>query len=191
MRNWYLIISLFLSGCATLPPPSQVNNICYIYNQYPHWYRAAKQTERYWGVPVHVQMAIMHQESKFQADARPPFKFLWGIIPLGRPSSAFGYAQALDSTWDLYQKNRGGIFASRQNFKDGVDFIGWYVHNASVRANISKDDAYRLYLAYHEGVTGYMNRSYLHKPWLINVAHKVSAQATVFKAQLQQCNARV
>ena len=190
MRLLFLILPLLIAGCATLPPPNRVDNVCSIFRQYPDWYQASQRTERRWGVPVHVQMAIIHQESKFQADARPPYQFFLGIIPTGRPSSAFGYAQALDTTWDLYKQSQGHIFASRQNFKDGVDFIGWYINNAHQRTKIPKNDAYRLYLAYHEGVKGYMNRTYLRKPWLIQVAHKVSAQSAIYHAQLQQCHIR-
>jgi len=178
---------LFLSGCATLPPPQQVNDVCRIFNQYPHWYQASLDVQRRWLVPVHVQMAIIHQESKFQADARPPVQYLFGFLPLGRPSTALGYAQVLDGTWDLYRQGNGGWFSSRKNFKDAVDFIGWYANSAYRRAGIQRNDAYHLYLAYHEGVTGYMNRSYLKKAWLVHVAHKVSAQASLYQAQLNRC----
>lgn len=190
LRLLTILLSLSLAGCATLPPPQRIDNVCHIFRQYPDWYAAAKKTERRWGVPVSVQMAIIYQESKFQADARPPYQYLLGFIPMGRPSSAFGYAQALDGTWELYKNNQGRYFSSRQNFKDGVDFIGWYANNAYYRAHIPKYDAYHLYLAYHEGVTGYLNKTYLKKPWLIQVAHKVSAQSSRYRAQLQYCAMR-
>ena len=182
-----LLTVLFLTGCATMPPPRQVNDVCHIFKQYPQWYRASLDVQRRWLVPVHVQMAIIHQESKFQADARPPCRYILGFIPVGRPTTALGYAQVLDGTWDLYRQENGNIFSSRKNFTDGVDFIGWYANNAYRRAGISRSDAYHLYLAYHEGVTGYMNKTYLRKPWLIHVAHKVSAQAAMYQAQLNRC----
>ena len=181
-----LFLSL-LSGCATLPPPRQVNDICQIFRQYPEWVFATQDVEHRWLVPTSVQMAIIHQESKFQADAKPPYRFFLGVVPLGRPSTAVGYAQVLDTTWDLYRQSNGNLFSSRKNFNDAVDFIGWYANIANRRANISRTDAYHLYLAYHEGVTGYMNQTYLQKPWLIHVAHKVSAQAAIYQAQLNRC----
>ena len=187
VKKIILLTFLVLSGCATLPPPRQVNDVCHIFHHYPDWLRASRDVERRWLVPVNVQMAIIHQESKFQADARPPVQYALGFIPLGRPSTALGYAQALDSTWDLYRQTNGSWFSSRQNFKDAVDFIGWYVNAAHRRAGIPRHDAYHLYLAYHEGVTGYLNRSYLKKQWLIHVAHKVSAQAELYQAQLNRC----
>ncbi len=143
--------------------------------------------QRRWHVPVAVQMAIIHQESKFNATAKPPrTKLLW-FIPWSRPSTAYGYSQALNSTWELYRKSDGSFWASRENFSDGVDFIGWYANQAHRRAHIPRDNAYDLYLAYHEGVGGYQRKTYLQKKWLIQVAHKVSARAQIYKAQLARC----
>ncbi len=182
-----LFIFLFLTGCATAPTPSNVDNICRVFKQYPRWYADSKDVERRWRVPVPVQMAIIHQESKFNATAKPPrTKLLW-IVPWSRPSTAYGYAQALESTWRSYQQSSGGLFASRTDFADGVDFIGWYANIAHRRAGISRSDAYSLYLAYHEGVTGYQRKTYLKKPWLLPVAHKVQARSQIYQAQLAQC----
>jgi hypothetical protein len=178
---------LFLSACATLPPPQAVHHLCQIFRQYPSWYHDSQSAEMRWHLPIHVQMAIMYQESRFQANAKPPFRFFLGIIPVGRPSTAFGYTQALDTTWDLYRQSTGHYFASRQNFSDGVDFIGWYANMTHQRAKIPRTDAYRLYLAYHEGVGGYMQQTYLRKPWLMRAAHKVAAQAAIYQAQLARC----
>lgn len=179
-------LTLLVSGCVT-PPPRDMNNVCNIFRQYPEWYRDTKDVEARWKVPVHVQMAIMHQESRFDAQAKPPrTKILW-IIPWKRPSTAYGYAQALDGTWDLYKRTNGGLFSSRTRFSDGVDFIGWYANEAHRRAGVSRSDAYELYLTYHEGAGGYMRKTHLNKPWLIQVAHKVSARAQVYQAQLARC----
>ncbi len=154
LRLLSIFLSLALVGCATLPPPQRMIMFVISLDSTRIGMLLLKKAERRWGVPVSVQMAIIYQESKFQADARPPYQFALGFIPVGRPSSAFGYAQALDGTWELYKQDQGHYFSSRQNFKDGVDFIGWYANNAYYRAHIPKYDAYHLYLAYHEGVTG-------------------------------------
>ncbi|MGL6030382.1 MAG: hypothetical protein ACRC0B_01385, partial [Legionella sp.] len=146
-----LLCPLLLLSCASAPP-RDVNNICNIFKQYPKWYTDAKDVERRWKVPVAVQMAIIHQESKFDARARPPRKKLLRIIPWKRPSSAYGYTQALRGTWAHYKQKNGGLFSSRGDFADGVDFIGWYANQANIRAGIPRSDAYPLYLAYHEGV---------------------------------------
>lgn len=185
-RLWLPCLFLLLVACAS-KPPSNVDNICHVFKQYPRWYHDAKDVEHRWKVPVAVQMAIIHQESKFDARAEPKrTKLLW-VIPWKRPSTAYGYTQALRSTWDLYRKSNGNFFSSRNDFTDGVDFIGWYANQANQRAGIPRNDAYPLYLAYHEGVGGYMRKTYLKKPWLIQVARKVKARSFIYEAQLKQC----
>lgn len=183
---WLSLTCGVLSGCVTVPP-KDVNNICHVFKQYPRWRTDALDVQRRWRVPVPVQMAIIHQESKFNATAQPPrTKLLW-FIPWARPSTAYGYSQALRSTWDLYKQSNGRFWASRESFSDGVDFIGWYANQAYRRAHIPRDNAYELYLAYHEGVGGYQRKTYLQKKWLIQVAHKVSTRARIYEAQLSRC----
>ena len=182
----FLLISLGLVGCVSTPP-SDLNNVCNIFRQYPKWYEASLDVQRRWRVPVAVQMAIIHQESKFDARAKPPRTKLFWIIPWKRPSTAYGYSQALDGTWDHYKRTNGGLLSSRNSFADGVDFIGWYANNAYKIAGIPRTDAYALYLDYHEGIGGYQRKTYLKKSWLIPVAHKVSARAHVYQAQLSSC----
>ncbi len=183
-----IAFSFLLLSCVS-KPPSDVDNVCRIFKQYPRWYRDAKDVERRWRVPVAVQMAIIHQESRFNARAKPPrTKLLW-IIPFRRPSSAYGYAQALRPTWRQYKKARdgGSLFAARDEFDDAVDFIGWYANRANHIAHVPRYDAYNLYLAYHEGTGGYLRRTYLQKPWLIQVARKVKARSQLYQAQLERC----
>lgn len=182
-----LIAFVLISSCTTLPPPRDVNNICSIFQQYPDWYRSSEDVQRRWLVPITVQMAIIHQESKFDANAKPGRQKLLWLIPWNRPSSASGYSQALRGTWALYKRSRGGVFATRDNFEDGVDFIGWYANEAYKRARIPRNNTYQLYLAYHEGVGGYQQKTYLQKRWLIAVAHKVSAREKTYRAQLASC----
>ncbi len=179
-----MFFCLYLTGCMTVPPPKRLDNVCSIFRQHPQWYRDAKDVERRWRVPVAVQMAIIHQESKFDSTARPPRTKLLGFIPWTRPTTAYGYSQALNGTWSLYRHSNGGYFASRNSFDDAVDFIGWYANQAYLRARIPRSNAYALYLAYHEGVTGYMRQTYRRKPWLIGVAHKVERRAKMYQMQL-------
>lgn len=190
-NNKIKLVSLFfmlltLSSCVT-PPPRDINNVCNIFREYPKWYREALDVEKRWKVPVPVQMAIIHQESKFEAHAQPPRKKLFALIPWKRPSTAYGYAQALNPTWREYKQKNGWVWSARHEFSDGVDFIGWYANQAYRRAGIPRNDAYRLYLAYHEGIGGYQRQSYLKKPWLITVSHKVKARAALYTMQLNSC----
>jgi hypothetical protein len=183
-RLLFILILLVVAGCATTPPPQNKENVYAIFHQYPHWYKAAKKTEKKWGVPVNVQMAIMYYESAFRADARPPRRYLMGFIPGKHISSAYGYAQALDGTWDDYLNQAGGFLSSRTKFASASDFIGWYSAQARDRLGIPQYDAYHLYLAYHEGLTGFERKSYLHKPWLMRYAKSVAVKSQVFRNQL-------
>lgn len=186
----FAFIALFLVGCASTPKPRNPENVCAIFKQYPHWYKAAKKTEDKWGVPISVQMAIMYYESSFDAEARPRKKYLLGFIPNGRISTAYGYAQALDGTWNDYLSSAGGFFASRNKFESATDFIGWYSAQARQHVGISSDNAYDLYLAYHEGWNGYARKSYLKKPWLMRLAHRVQNKTRTFAAQLNSVTQR-
>jgi hypothetical protein len=132
-------------------------------------------------------MAIMHQESRFIADARPPRSKVLGFIPWSRPSSAYGYAQALDGTWDKYLETVDPWGDDRDDFADAHDFIGWYCSVTHKTLGVSRHNARKLYLAYHEGDKGYSRKTYLKKPWLMKVAKKVSKNSKRYKSQLSTC----
>lgn len=181
-----LCIALLLSACATTPP-TNTDNVCQIFNEKEDWYDDVKKSYKRWQVPIPVIMAIMHQESRFVADARPPRPWLLGIIPWFRSSTAYGYAQAQDDTWQDYL-DRGGYWgADRDDFYDASDFVGWYCHQSHRQLGLSKNDTQQLYLAYHEGRGGYRRKTYLNKPWLMQVAKKVSKRSARFRAQLAGC----
>jgi hypothetical protein len=179
-----LLLVFLLAGCATTPTPKNKENVGAIFHEYPHWYKAAKKTEKKWGVPVNVQMAIIYYESAFRADARPPRRYYLGIFPGKHITSAYGYAQALDGTWRDYKSTVGSIFASRTKFESASDFIGWYSAQARDRLGIPQNDPYHLYLAYHEGLGGFERRSYLRKPWLMQYAKNVAIKSQIFQNQL-------
>jgi hypothetical protein len=177
---------VFVSGCTT-SPPQNLDDVCDIFDEYYDWYSAAKEVEKKYGIPIGVSMAFIHQESRFVEDARPPREwFLW-IFPGSRPSSAYGYTQALNGTWSEYQKNTGQWSADRDDFIDAVDFVGWYNQKTIKRTGIKKHDAYRLYLAYHDGAGGYLQGTYKKKPWLMKVSRKVDRRAKMYNRQLIQC----
>lgn len=177
---------LLLAGCASRPPTNQ-GNLCSIFDQKESWYKDAQKANHKWGTPIHVMMAIMKQESGFRHDAKPPKKKLLWVIPAGRVSSAYGYSQALDGTWDHYKRATGRLFASRSDFGDAIDFIGWYTNTSQRKLGISKWDAYNQYLAYHQGHGGYARGSYKSKGWLKGVARKVDKTAKTYGVQLRQC----
>jgi len=181
-----LLLLSSLAACTALPPKNG-DNICSTFREKEDWYNDAKNSFEKWGVPIHVQMAIMHQESHFVADAEPPRPWLLGFIPLPRPSSAYGYAQAKDETWDDYLAKAGDWGADRDEFSDAADFIGWYCNISHAKLGISKLDAKNLYLAYHEGHGGYQRKSFLKKAGLVQIANKVAKRAKLFQSQLGEC----
>ncbi len=181
-----LISVAILNGCATNPPRNP-DNICAIFQEKPDWHEAAESTFEKWGVPVHVPMAIMYQESSFKHDAAPPMEYFLWIIPIGRKSDAYGYSQAKTVSWDEYIDETGNWGADRDDFDDAMDFVGWYIHKTHRVNGVSKWSAYHQYLNYHEGRGGYKRKSYKSKPWLLRVASKVEARAKRYAGQYRRC----
>ncbi len=187
-----LIVVLLVASCGggQTDAPRTLDDACTILRERPEYYKAFRATERRWGVPVHVQMATIHQESKFVADARTPFKYVLGVIPMGRQSSAYGYSQALDATWDEYVNSEGRRRAQRDRIDDASDFMGWYMTQTRERNGVELFDARNQYLAYHEGHTGFARQTYNNKAWLVGVAGKVDARALMYQQQIAACRLR-
>jgi len=186
-----MLTILMLPGALLLScsnsPPQNIRNSCDIFTEKDDWYGSAQDSYEKWGVPIHVQLAIIYQESRFVHDAKPPrTKLLW-VIPWTRMSSAYGYGQIKDGTWDWYRKSTGNRWADRDDFEDVVDFIGWYGSVSHSKLGISKWDAFNQYLAYHEGHGGYKRKTFNNKQWLIKVAKKVDARSKEYSAQLKRC----
>lgn len=169
--------------------PRDLDNACAILNERPEYARAFQASARRWGIPAHVQMATIYQESKFISDARTPYRWTLGVIPTGRISSAYGYSQALDGTWDEYMRDAGRWGARRTDIHDAADFIGWYMAQSTERLGISPIDARSQYLAYHEGRTGFVRGNHNSKPWLLRVSAEVDARAQRYLAQMSSCRA--
>jgi len=188
LRNYFLILLIiFITGCSSIP--QNTSNSCSIFNERYLWYKHAKKTEKKWGTPVYIQLAIIKMESDFDWLAKPPRQKLFKIIPFKRPSSSFGYSQAVKGTWEQYKNETGNKLATRTRFKDSVDFIGWYTDKTESLLKISKKDAFRQYLAYHEGWGGYKN--YKNNQKVIVLAKKVEKQSNKYKSQLQDCQKRL
>jgi hypothetical protein len=167
--------------------PRNLDNACSILDQRPRYLPAMRKAEQRWGVPVHVQMATIYQESKFIGNAKTPHRYALGIIPMGRQSSAYGYSQALDGTWDDYVRATGRFGARRNKIEDATDFMGWYMDQSEQKLGLSKWAAASQYLAYHEGQTGYSRGSHNGKAWLLRVAADVEARAQMYQMQLISC----
>jgi len=186
---WLFIVQflfLFAFGCGTGSRyVGDRDDLAQIFEENPSWHDSAIRSQKKWRVPISIMMAIIAQESSFDPKARPARTggFLW-IFPGSRPSTAYGYSQAIDGTWDSYRESTGNKWAKRDNFQDSIDFVGWYCHQSAVKCGISKNNAYYLYLAYHEGHGGYNSGTYKSKTWLMQVARNVDTRARLYASQI-------
>ena len=181
--NFYIIILLFISGCSSIP--KNTSDSCSIFKERYFWYKHAKKSEQKWGTPVYLQLAIINMESGFDWLAKPPRQKIFKVIPFKRPSSSFGYSQAVKGTWKQYKDETGNKYATRTRFKDSVDFIGWYTNKSQKILKVSKNDAFKQYIAYHEGWGNYKN--YKKNKKVINLAKRVEKQSNAYKRQLSAC----
>ena len=186
--NIFLIMLIsFFSACSSVP--KNTSSSCSIFNEKYLWYKHAMRTENKWGTPIYIQLAIIKMESDFDWLAKPSRQKIFKVIPFKRPSSSFGYSQAVKGTWKQYRNETGNKLASRTSFKDSVDFIGWYTSKTESILKISKKDAFRQYLAYHEGWGNYKN--YRNNQKVIILAKKVKQQSDKYKSQLKNCQKRL
>ena len=193
LENIFISISLifiFVVACTSI---DQINTAdsCIIFKEKKSWYKYTKRAYNKWGTSIALQLSIINQESSFNQFAKPKRKKILGIIPGSRPSTAFGYAQVTNPTWNWYKSKTGNTNASRANFKDITDFIGWYTRQSNEMLGISMTDYYNQYLAYHEGQNGWKNKSFKSKIFLLEAAKKVETKANMYNNQLQECEKRL
>lgn len=190
MPRWLLsgllTATVLLAGCSTSPPRQQ-DDICAIFTEKDDWYDDAMDAQERWGSPVPITMSMMRHESSFRADARPPRRKILWIFPGPRLSSAYGYSQAKTATWAWYKGSSGNWGADRDDFADAIDFIAWYNSISTSKNGIRRDDAYSLYLAYHEGHGGFSRGTHRGKGWLLNTAAQVRTRAQMYQTQLSRC----
>jgi hypothetical protein len=181
--KFLILFLLFISACSSIP--KNTSNSCQIFDERYLWYKHSKKVEKKWGTPIYIQLAIIKMESDFDWFAKPPRQKLFKVIPFKRPSSSFGYSQAVKGTWEQYRNETGNKLATRARFKDSVDFIGWYTNKSKSILKISLKDSFRQYVAYHEGWGNYKN--YKQNKKVIGLAKKVERQSNIYKKQLSEC----
>ena len=182
-----LLMAIGISACSTSTSrPENPEDLCAIFQEKSDWYEATLDMTKKWGTPPQVPMAMMYQESSFRYDAQPPMRYFL-FIPLGRPSSAYGFAQAKDETWADYQRETGNRWADRDDFADAIDFMGWYSYKTSRVNKIAPSDAYNQYLNYHEGWGGFRRGTQNSKRWLLKTSRVVEARAKRYAVQFKQC----
>ena len=185
INKFFLIILFFLSACSSVPKYPQ--NACKIFGQKYLWYKSAKKSSDTYGVPIHIILAFVNKESGFNRWAKPKRKKLFKIVPYKRPSSSFGYSQAVKKTWELYKAETNSPLALRTRFKDSVMFIGWYMNKTKKINKVPLHDSYRQYLNYYLGWGNYAKKVYKTDKKAIILAKKVQKQSKIYKNQLSEC----
>ncbi|UJF24746.1 transglycosylase SLT domain-containing protein [Suttonella sp. R2A3] len=158
----------------TQPAQALQADACALLEARPHWREALRTAQQNWQIEPWYVLAFMHQESRFNPTAMSS-------------SRAYGLPQAKDGTWQWYEDKRGRANSSRERFDDSVDFIGWYAHQNVARNGVPLNDVRNQYLAYHEGLGGFEQASFIGKPWLLSVTDKVVDRAMLYQAQLFEC----
>ncbi len=187
LRLVVVCVAGLLTACVSTSTPSNANNICSMFDEKRSWYRSAKRSEKKWGIPIPILMAVIYRESSFRAMVRPPRKKVLGFIPGRRLSTSLGYSQAKDETWSDYIKATKNHNASRTNFADSIDFVGWYLGRSVKHLNIAPTNAEALYASYHVGLSGYRKGSWRNSTHIKSAAAKVQTQSTRYASQLKTC----
>mgnify|MGYP001358749870 CR=1 FL=1 len=185
INKFILVILFFLTACSTVPKYPQ--NACKIFGQNYLWYKSIKKSSKTYDVPIYIILAFVNKESSFNRWAKPPRTKLFKIIPYKRPSSSFGYSQAVNKTWELYKNETNSPLALRTRFKDSVMFIGWYISKTNKINKIPKNDSYRQYLNYYLGWGSYAKKVYKTDKKAIIFAKSVEKQSKIYKSQLREC----
>ena len=185
LKNKLIILLFLLTGCSSIP--SNTGNSCSIFDERYLWYKHVKKVEQKWGTPIYIQLAIIKMESDFDWLAKPKRQKIFKVIPYKRPSSSFGYSQAVNKTWELYKNETDNPLALRTRFKDSVMFIGWYINKTNKINKIPFNDAYRQYLNYYLGWKSYSKEKYKTDKKSIILAKKVEKQSKIYKNQLKEC----
>ncbi|MFC4892734.1 transglycosylase SLT domain-containing protein [Pseudofrancisella aestuarii] len=175
-----LFITTLILSCSKQALTDPEISVCDILKENPQWSKSLKEAQTKYNLPPQFAMSIIYQESKFIGTAK------------SKSSSAYGYAQAIDGTWKVFQ-NEVNSSAKRDNFNDSVQFIGWYMSDLSKRLKLNMTDSYSLYMAYMLGQTGYKrykagtyaNKEVVHKNE--SIASKVKARADLYNKQFRNC----
>jgi len=181
----YFVIFSLLASCNSIPKNTE--NACSIFSERYFWYKYVKNSSEKYGAPVHVILAFVNKESGFNRWAKPQRTKLFKVIPYKRPSSSFGYSQAVKKTWELYKTETNNSLALRTRFKDSVMFIGWYINKTHKMNKIPLNDSYRQYLNYYLGWGNYANKAYQSDKKAIIFAKNVQKQSNTYKNQLREC----
>ena len=181
----YLTIIIFVTSCSSIPKYPQ--NACKIFGENYLWYKSIKKSSDTYNAPIHIILAFVNKESGFNRWAKPKRTKLFKVIPYKRPSSSFGYSQAVNKTWELYKIETDSPLALRSRFKDSVMFIGWYISKTHKINKVPLNDSYRQYLNYYLGWGSYSKKIYKTDKKSIIYAKAVEKKSKLYKGQLREC----
>ena len=185
INKFFLVFLFFLTSCSSVPKYPQ--NACKIFGENYLWYKHSKKSSETYGAPIHIILAFVKKESGFNRWAKPKRTKLFKVIPYKRPSSSFGYSQAVNKTWEQYKNETNNPVALRTRFKDSVMFIGWYINKTHKINKIPLNDPYRQYLNYYLGWGDYEKKVYKTNKKAIIFAKSVEKQSRIYKSQLREC----
>ena len=184
------VLVVTLSACVSTSTPSNTDNICQIFDEKRSWYRSAARSERKWGIPIPTLMAVIYKESSYRATVRPPRKKILGFIPGKRLSTSLGYSQAKEETWNNYVQATKNRTASRTNFADSIDFVGWYLNRAVKHLGVATTNTEALYASYHVGLSGYQSGKWRNSPSIRNSVSTFQRQVQRYESQIRTCKVR-
>ena len=81
-----ILFFCLITSCSSIP--ANTSDGCSIFSERYFWYKYAKKTEKKWGTPINLQLAIIKMESDFDWLAKPQRHKIFKIIPNKRPSSS-------------------------------------------------------------------------------------------------------
>ena len=65
----FIFLFFLIFACSSIP--KNTADGCSIFYEKNFWYKHAKKTEKKWGVPIYIQLAIIKTESDFNWLAKP------------------------------------------------------------------------------------------------------------------------
>ena len=189
-KNKLLFLFIFfLISCSSVP--KYPSNACKIFEEKYFYLKHTRAASKKWGVPISSILAVINMESGFKRFAKPKRTKIFKIIPYRRPSSSFGFSQAIKSSWELYKKENNKPFSLRSNYKHSTDFVAWFFYKSNQINNIPLNDIKKLYLSYYLGWGNYKNKTYRTDQKAILLAKKVQQQADKYRLQLKKCQKKV
>ena len=186
------VLAIPISSCGINGSVRNTENACSIFFEhhgaFNNWYKDTLKASLRYDVPMPIILATIKAESGFRPTVRTKWRKALGFIPLGHVSSAYGYAQALNGTWQAYIQSTGNTYAIRSSYADAVDFIAWYYRRSMDYNGIDRNDAYHLYISYVMGWEAYKQVGDAGvTPKLKYTAMKVANQAKIYREQLSIC----